>query len=86
MSDPTADFNVLLAKGHEYYACARHMNPRGAADVITEVRELVRAIVADGRTFGELLDHMERVGGRRPDPENDLFLATVKKLWSADAH
>ena len=74
-------FVDLLDKGGEYYQCARHMNPRGAADVLKECEPIVAKLKADHMDFSNLIEFMTKVGGRAPNIDADPFLSAVKLMW-----
>lgn len=81
---PNDDFTDLLDKGGEFYAAARHLNPRGMTAVIEECKPIVKALKARGMTFENLTEFMTKVGGRAPKLEEDPFLTSIKDLWNAE--
>lgn len=73
----------LLAKGAEYYECARHINLRGAKDVLDECKPLIEEIKREGKTFDSVLLIAADYAGEPIDLEKDEFLTRVKPMFEA---
>ena len=75
----------LMTKCGEFYTSARHLHMRGLSDVIKECIPIVEKIEALGKTFDDVLSHInEKTSPKSGELENDPFLNRVKPLFKME--
>jgi hypothetical protein len=80
--DEATPFLPLIMKAKEYYACARHLNLRGVAGVLVEVKTLIESHKAAGRTFDEFIEACTQLAGGEAPPTDDPFIKNVREFWA----
>lgn len=74
-----SEMEKLINKAAEYFQCARHLNLRGASEVLKECRPLVADIKRDGKTFKDFCTLVNP--DMEPDLENDLFMKNISLMF-----